>query len=167
MARMTEQELNDFLSGPVICRLGTLDDEGWPYVIPVWTQHADGGFYLVPRERSRWVRHLQHDGRCSLCLDVFEEHRRVLVKGRAVIQEEPNTGGAWVSILKEMAERYWGERGLRYWQQTLAGTSLARLYRAGRDHQLAWHVGTTLPPLRVASVIRSLTHALNVRGAGC
>lgn len=119
MARMTEQELSDFLGGPVICRLGCLDEEGWPYVIPVWMQYAAGGFYFVPRERSIWARHLQRDGRCSLCMDVFEEHRRVLVKGRATVLEEPNTGGAWVPILKEMAERYWGERGLRYWQATL------------------------------------------------
>lgn len=119
MARMTEQETNEFLRGPVICRLGALDEDGWPYVVPVWTQHADGGFYFVPRERSRWARLLQRDGRCSLCLDIFEEHRRVLVKGRAHVKEEPNIGGAWVPILKEMAERYWGERGRRYWQQTL------------------------------------------------
>lgn len=119
MARMTEQELHDFLSGPVICRLGTLDEEGWPYVVPVWMQHADGGFYLVPRQRSRWATNLAQDGRCSLCLDVFEEHRRVLVKGRAMIREEPNVSGAWVPLLREMAERYWGERGLRYWEQTL------------------------------------------------
>ncbi len=119
MARMTAEELRAFLSGPVICRLGCVDEDGWPYVVPVWMQHTDDGFYLVPRERSRWAQYLQRDGRCSLCLDVFEEHRRVLVKGHARILEQPNVGGDWVPILEEMAERYWGERGLRYWEQTL------------------------------------------------
>ncbi len=116
---MTEEEIAEFLAGPVICRLGCLDEDGWPVVVPVWTQHADGGFYLVPRARSAWARHLQRDERCSLCLDVFEEHRRVLVKGKAVVREEPNTGGDWTPILREMAERYWGERGLKYWERTL------------------------------------------------
>lgn len=115
---MSEKEIQEFLNRPVICRLGSLDDGGWPYVVPVWMQYADGGLYLVPRERSRWAKHLQRDSRCSLCMDVFEEHRRVLVKGRAIVREEPNVGGNWVPILKEMAERYWGERGLRYWEQT-------------------------------------------------
>lgn len=119
MARMTEEELNAFLQRPAICRLGCLDEQGWPYVVPVWMQHADLGFYLVPRARSRWAKYLQSDPRCSLCIDIFEEHRRVLVKGRAAILEEPNIGGKWVPILKEMAERYWGRRGLRYWEQTL------------------------------------------------
>ena len=119
MARMTPEELSAFLSGPVICRLGCIDEDGWPYVVPVWMQYADDGFYLVPRERSYWAERLQIDERCSLCLDVFEEHRRVLVKGRAVVREGPNIGGDWVPILKEMAERYWSERGLRYWEQTL------------------------------------------------
>ncbi|MEZ4520254.1 MAG: pyridoxamine 5'-phosphate oxidase family protein [Thermomicrobiales bacterium] len=116
---MTEGEIEEFLSGPVICRLGCLDETGWPYVVPVWMQYADGNFYLVPRERSRWAASLQRDGRCSLCMDVFEEHRRVLVKGNARIVEEPNIGGSWVPILEEMAERYWGARGRRYWRETL------------------------------------------------
>jgi len=119
MARMSDEELAEFLRGPVICRLGCVDEDGWPYVVPVWMQYADGGFYLVPRERSRWAQYLQRDGRCSLCMDVFKEHRRALVQGRATVIERPNVGGKWVPILKEMAERYWGERGLRYWERTL------------------------------------------------
>ena len=119
MARLSNDELVQFLAQPVICRLGCLDDDGWPYVVPLWMQYRDDGFYLVPRERSKWARYLKNDTRCSLCMDVFEQHRRVIVKGRAVIREEPNVGGAWAPILREMAERYWGERGLRYWEQTL------------------------------------------------
>lgn len=52
-------------------------------------------------------------------MDVSDEHRRVLVKGEARIVEEPNVGGKWVSILREMAQRYWGDRGLQYWERTL------------------------------------------------
>ena len=119
MPRMSDEEMTHFLSQPVICRLGCLDDDGWPYVVPLWMQHSDGGFYLVPRERASWAGYLKRDDRCSLVMDIFEEHRRVIVKGRAVVREEPNVGGDWVAILKEMAERYWGERGLRYWERTL------------------------------------------------
>jgi nitroimidazol reductase NimA-like FMN-containing flavoprotein (pyridoxamine 5'-phosphate oxidase superfamily) len=121
MARLTDDELAEFLAGPVICRLGCLDDDGWPRVVPVWMQHADdGGFYLVPRERSAWARYLQRDGRVSLCLDERADHRRVLVRGHARILEEPNVGGRWVPILREMAERYWGERGVEYHTRSLA-----------------------------------------------
>lgn len=119
MARLTEEELGAFLAGPVICRLGCLDEEGWPYVVPVWAQYAGGGFYLVPRERSVWARHVARDGRVSLCLDERDDHRRVLVKGRARVLEEPNVGGRWVPILRAMAERYWGARGIEYHAKTL------------------------------------------------
>lgn len=119
MPSLSDAELNTFLAGPVICRLGCLADDGWPYVVPVWIQHAGGGFYVVPRERSTWARYLQRDERVFLCLDERDQHRRVLVKGRAALLETPNVGGRWVPILREMAERYWGARGLDYHQQSL------------------------------------------------
>lgn len=119
MARMTDAEITEFLSGPVICRLGCLDEDSWPHVVPVWMQYTGEGFYVVPRERSVWARYLQRDARVSLCLDERDEHRRVLVKGRATLVEQPNVGGAWVPILREMAERYWGERGIDYHTKTL------------------------------------------------
>ena len=50
---LSEVELKEFLDSDVICRLGVLDDEGWPYVVPVWFLHKDGGFYIIPRERSK------------------------------------------------------------------------------------------------------------------
>lgn len=119
MARMTAEEIDAFLAGPVICRLGCVDNAGWPYVVPVWMQWADGGFYIVPRERSRWATFILYDPRVALCLDDRDQHRRVLVKGRARILEEPNVGGRWVPILREMAERYWGARGIEYHTKTL------------------------------------------------
>ena len=51
IGKMSEAEKTAFLKGASICRLGCLDDAGWPYVVPVWHEYADGGFYLVPRAR--------------------------------------------------------------------------------------------------------------------
>jgi nitroimidazol reductase NimA-like FMN-containing flavoprotein (pyridoxamine 5'-phosphate oxidase superfamily) len=119
MPRMTDDELRAFLAGPVICRLACLDEHGWPYNVPIWQHYADGGFYVVPRERSVWAEHLRRDGRVALCLDERDQHRRVLVKGRAELLETPNVGGRWVPILREMAERYWGARGLEYHEKSL------------------------------------------------
>jgi nitroimidazol reductase NimA-like FMN-containing flavoprotein (pyridoxamine 5'-phosphate oxidase superfamily) len=119
MTRMTHAELETFLAGPVICRLGCLDDDGWPYVVPAWMQYADGGFYVVPRERSAWAGYLARDSRVSLCLDERNDHRRVLVKGTARVLETPNVGGRWVPILREMAERYWGQRGIEYHEKSI------------------------------------------------
>ncbi|MEZ4735626.1 MAG: pyridoxamine 5'-phosphate oxidase family protein [Caldilineaceae bacterium] len=113
MARMTDAEYQAFLTTPVLCRLGCLDEEGYPYVVPCWFHYADDGFYIIPRERSAWAAYLQQDGRVSLCIDA-ESGARVLVKGIATLVETPNVGGRWVAIAREMAVRYRGEAGLVY-----------------------------------------------------
>jgi len=114
---MTRVEREAFLAGGVVCRLGCLDEDGYPYVVPVWFEYADGGFYLVPRARSAWAVHLQRDGRVSLCID-GADGRRVLVKGHASVIEEPNAGGRWVAVAKRMGARYMGERATGYLDQT-------------------------------------------------
>lgn len=119
MARMTDEERAAFLAQPIICRLGCLDDDGYPYVVPTWFAYADEGFYLVPRERSEWARYLARDGRCSLCIDASElPYRRVLVRGRATVIETPNVGGRWFAIGARMAEHYRGAEGLDYIERT-------------------------------------------------
>ncbi len=118
MGRMSQAEIDAFLNEPITCKLGCLDDDGHPYVVPVWFQAADGGFYIIARERSLWAQYLQRDGRVFLCIDAADA-RRVLVKGNVEVVEEPNVGGRWVAICREMALRYMGEGGLAYFERTL------------------------------------------------
>ena len=120
VGKMGREELEAFLAEGVVGRLGCLDEEGWPYVVPAWFHHADGGFYLVPRERSAWARYLARDGRVSLAIDeAAAPYRKVLVRGRAELVEAPNVGGRWVAIANRMASRYLGERGPDYLVPTL------------------------------------------------
>lgn len=118
MPAMSAAQISQFLQEPVLCRLGCVDEDGHPYVVPCWFTHADGGFYVVPRARSAWARYLQADGRVFLCIDA-DDGRRVLVKGQARVEEEPNVGGRWVDIAQEMAQRYSGADGLKYLEKTL------------------------------------------------
>ena len=61
-------EVDAFLAEGRIARLGCLDADGWPYVVPSWYQYADGGFWIIPRERSVWAGYLARDGRgCAVC----------------------------------------------------------------------------------------------------
>jgi len=114
---MTRVERKAFLARGIVCRLGCLDDEGHPYVVPVWFDYADDGYYLVPRARAAWAQFLKRDGRVSLCIDA-EGGQRVLVKGTARVVEEPNVGGAWVAVAERMGRRYMGERGRGYLDTT-------------------------------------------------
>src|SRR3712207_4182237 len=120
VGKMGQEEMAAFLAEGVIARLGCLDDEGWPYVVPAWFQYADGGFYVVPRERSAWAHHLRRDRRVSLAIDEpAVPYRKVLVKGEAELVEEPNVGGRWVEIATQMSYRYLGEHGPDYLLPTL------------------------------------------------
>ena len=118
IGRLSEQEMIDFLNEGQLVRLAVLDDDGWPYVIPVWYEYSDGGYYIIPRARSRWAEYIKRDKRVSLCID-DPGMRKVMVKGEAEIVEEPNVGGRWVEIGKRMSIRYLGEHGPDYLQPTI------------------------------------------------
>ena len=118
MPSMNQTELAAFLNTDALCRLACLDEDGHPYVVPCWFQYADDGFYIIPRARSAWATYMQNDGRVSLCIDT-DAGARVLVKGTAEVVEEPNVGGRWVEIAREMAFRYSGEAGLTYLDASL------------------------------------------------
>jgi hypothetical protein len=120
IGRLSDEDLQAFFATDVIAKLGCLDAEGWPYVVPVWFEYADGGYYVIPRARSAWAGYLQNDPRVSLCIDeTAAQNRRVLVKGHARILETPNVGGRWVPIAERMATRYLGPHGPDYLVPTL------------------------------------------------
>lgn len=119
VGRLSEDDLNEFLSTDVICRLGVLDDQGWPYVVPVWFLYKDGGFYIIPRERSTWAEFMANDPRVFLTIDEGGQQRKVMVKGMAELIERPNIGGTWVELANEMSYRYLGPNGPKYLEPTL------------------------------------------------
>ncbi len=119
VGKLTDEEVSEFLSTDVLCRLGVLDDDGWPYVVPVWFLYRDGGFYIIPREKSEWARFMENDKRVFLDIDEPGSLRKVLVKGEAELIERPNVGGKWVEIGNEMSYRYLGPHGPDYLVPTL------------------------------------------------
>src|SRR5436309_1758311 len=113
--KMSPGKIGQFLSTDPFCRLGCIDDEGWPYVVPCWFEYSDGGFHIIPRARSAWAHYIQKNPRVFLCIDDSSMYnRRVLVKGEATILEEPNVGGRWVAIARRMSLRYLGKHGPQY-----------------------------------------------------
>ena len=120
VGKMTGEEMAAFLAGNPFCRIGSIADDGWPYVVPCWFEYSDGGFYIVPRSKSVWARYIQRDKRVFLCIDdTTIYNHRVLVKGEAEVLEEPNLGGRWVDIARRMSVRYLGEHGPDYLQPTM------------------------------------------------
>ena len=48
---LERDEVDEFLAEGRIARLGCLDAEGWPYVVPVWHEWNDDAFWVVGRKR--------------------------------------------------------------------------------------------------------------------
>lgn len=116
---MTRVEIAAFLSEPVIARLGTADADGWPYVVPVWQEWNEARFWVIPRQKSTWARHLVDDPRCAITVDEGGDQRKVVAQCMAEMVEAPNVGGRWVEIAKRMSLRYLGEHGPEYLNPTL------------------------------------------------
>ena len=84
MFEMRPETLREFLERPLPAVLSTLRRDGSPYTIPLWylwegevaddfhpsSNPPSGHAWFLGGETSTWVRHLQHDPRMSLCIDV-------------------------------------------------------------------------------------------------
>lgn len=118
IGKLTPEEFEAFLAEPHIARLACADDDGWPYVVPCWHEWEDGGWWVIPRERSAWARYLRRDPRCALTIDESGTQRKVIAQCTALLTEEPNVGGRWVPIAERMSTRYLGPNGPAYLDPT-------------------------------------------------
>ena len=115
--QMTLEEINEFLSTPVIARLATIQPGGAPYIAPVWQQWDGETMYIVGRAGSQFVEHVLLEPRVSVSCadDVNPEHARVLIEGTAEILEGPAPmAGKMLQVAEEMAVRYMGPDGPMY-----------------------------------------------------
>jgi hypothetical protein len=100
--------------------------EARPYVAPVWYAYdpAQGRFFVVGRERSRFVGHIRATPHVALQIadDAHLAHTRVLVEGRAELTLGPVAPAAMPdlrALVDDMARRYLGPDGPRYAAHTL------------------------------------------------
>lgn len=121
MRALTPEEIVEFLADPVVARVATVDEDGLPYITPVWEEWDGEALWIVPRERSVWVRHLQiHPQVAVSCALDNSPYTRVLMRGKAEIVAGPEPmQGKCLEVANRMAVRYLGERGPEYLVPTL------------------------------------------------
>jgi nitroimidazol reductase NimA-like FMN-containing flavoprotein (pyridoxamine 5'-phosphate oxidase superfamily) len=126
IGKLTDDEMADFLAQPWNARLATVTPENTPYIIPLWFEFdaTERVFYIVARERARYVEHILHNAAVALHVadDLHLEHTRVLVEGTAEIISgpvSPEEDQALHELVSAMARKYLGEEGLRYAQRTM------------------------------------------------
>lgn len=122
IGKMSPEDYSSFLAEARPVRLACIDDNGIPYLVPMWYEwdSEDNGFWIVPRKKSIWAKYIK--ARPNVAISIDEEnppYRKVFVQGKAELIEEPNLGGQWVDVATKMSYRYLGENGPDYLEPTL------------------------------------------------
>jgi len=113
---LTKEEIIEFLSGPIVARIATVKEDGAPYIAPIWQYYDGEVMWVIPRERSIFVKHIRRSPRVAVsCAYDTAPWTRVLIQGRAEIVEGPKpVEGLIAEIGEQMAVRYLGEHGAEY-----------------------------------------------------
>lgn len=71
---MTDEELDAFLTEERVVRLATLDDDGWPAVVPVWFVWHQGALWVWNLNRAKRTARLEAGTRCAFVVDGGSEY---------------------------------------------------------------------------------------------
>jgi nitroimidazol reductase NimA-like FMN-containing flavoprotein (pyridoxamine 5'-phosphate oxidase superfamily) len=105
---MTDAEVATFLDEPGhLVRIGTVDSDGLPRVVPTWFILHDGAIVFTPRGPAAFLANIRRDPRIGLSIDEDPiPYRKVTVQGRAVILHEPGEDDVWRDLYRTIAKRY-------------------------------------------------------------
>jgi nitroimidazol reductase NimA-like FMN-containing flavoprotein (pyridoxamine 5'-phosphate oxidase superfamily) len=119
--KLTPAEIKEFLAGPVVARIGTVDEDGVPYVTPVWQEWDGEYFWIIPRARAEWMKHIKKNPNVGFsCANDGGTFMRITAQGKAEIVFGPaRMEGQCLDICNRMAVRYLGDNGPDYLVPTL------------------------------------------------
>src|SRR5258708_16137751 len=64
--KLTPAEVKEFLAEPVVARIATIDENGVPYVTPVWQEWDGEAFWIVPPHPAPSIPHIHHTPNSAL-----------------------------------------------------------------------------------------------------
>jgi PPOX class probable F420-dependent enzyme len=105
---MTDDEIRMFLDEPAhLVRIATIDDDGWPRVVPTWFIRQDDDIVFTPRSPAVFLANLRRDPRIALSIDEDPlPYRKVSVQGTARTLYEPGKDDEWRGLYRAIACRY-------------------------------------------------------------
>ena len=115
MPKMTADEVGELLDEPGhLLRLGTIDHDGWPRVVPIWFLHDAGRILFTPRQESVFLANIRRDPRVSLSIDEdVLPYRKLTVQGVAAIVHDVGEDDEWRELYRDIARRYIPEDGVQ------------------------------------------------------
>ena len=112
MPSLSPRDRTDFLTEPGhLARIGTVDADGMPRVLPLWFIVEDNRLFFTPREPAAIWENLQRDPRVGISIDdAAHPWRKVTIQGYVEIVYPPGEDEHWRDLYRAMARRYVSER---------------------------------------------------------
>ncbi|RNJ76936.1 MAG: pyridoxamine 5'-phosphate oxidase family protein [Nitrosopumilus sp. B06] len=76
----------DFLTTQKIMRLGTISQNGFPHITPVWYIYKDKNFYVGTSTTTKKIKNLVRNPNASYCIDASEKSPVVGVAGECIAE---------------------------------------------------------------------------------
>ncbi len=135
MAKMTRQEIDEFLATPRMAHLATIDAEGEPRIRPVWYLWRDGALLLTSRLHRHTAGDLRAHPRVALSIASEDRpYRAVVAHGTPEILPKERDG------LYDLSSRY-GEAEARVWVEEVMHEENRVLMRLAPEVLISWDYG--------------------------
>jgi PPOX class probable F420-dependent enzyme len=134
-------EFAEFMTRPLVARVASIGDDGYPHITPMWHCWRDESVWLVSRRQSRVAAYVR--SRPRVCVSVASDdlpYSRVTIYGTAtVVNPGAPSPSDWHSLLYDMAARYLGDCDPTYASRT---EGLARwVIRVTPERMTSWRGG--------------------------
>ena len=108
MPKLSATEMNQFLDEQGhLLRIGTIDGEGHPSVLPIWFIREGDDIMFTPRGPAVFLKDIRRDPRVGLSIDEDPlPYRKVTLRGHARIVYEPGHDDEWRDLYRRIAKRY-------------------------------------------------------------
>lgn len=106
MEIMTQKELEEFLSKPILARIATVGKNCTPYIAPVWFIYEDGAIIISTRKDSTKTRNIKNNPAVAIAIDTTDGeslNRGAIFRGKAELVEKDT-----LEIVKKSCKKYLG-----------------------------------------------------------
>jgi general stress protein 26 len=147
--RLTKKQLDELLQRPLLAKMATIREDGWPHVAPMWFAHEDNNILVIGRKHSSWVQNILRNPKVSLVIDdPISPQPKIHITGTAKVLEGPVVEGRWIEIARVMANKYEKDVGPAYLGGTIDQprylisvpmTEVKTWIRTGKGDRGEWH----------------------------
>jgi PPOX class probable F420-dependent enzyme len=108
MPQLTPAEIDAFFDEPGhLLRLATVDEDGFPRLVPIWFIRQGDEILFTPRGHSVFLGNIRRDPRVALSIDEDPlPYRKVTIQGTARIVHDVGADDEWRELYREIAKRY-------------------------------------------------------------